>query len=124
MGTSRRKRRVELVDTGEVLTSDDVLERIQKADAERASKRAKKISGKTNTGKKSSKTKKSESTSESRPESDSIDVASVVKFIWMMKQKVGFGCDRCELWWHYWSAGLDQMLDEEDEWFCQHRHDS
>ena len=49
IGAGRRKRRVELADTGEVLTSDEVLERLQQADAERASKRAKKTSGKTKT---------------------------------------------------------------------------
>ena len=51
MGRARRKRRVELHDVGEVLTSDEVLERLQRADAERAIKKAKKTSGKAKTGK-------------------------------------------------------------------------
>ena len=35
------------------------------------------------------------------------------------------GCDECESWWHYWCAGLDKMLSEEEEWLCDfcQRHD-
>lgn len=47
---TRRKRRVELADIGEVLTNDKVLERLQKVDAEKASKKAKKTGGKTKKG--------------------------------------------------------------------------
>lgn len=42
MERARRKRRVELHDVGEVLTSDEVLERLQKADAERGYQESKK----------------------------------------------------------------------------------
>ena len=32
------------------------------------------------------------------------------------------GCDVCDSWWHYWCAGLDGMLTEDDHWICE-RHD-
>ena len=94
------KRCVELADTGEVLTSNDVLEQLQKADAERASKKAKKTSGIT---KKSSKTKKSES--------DSIDTTRCGKCGQVYtddKAEDWIGCDRCESWC---INGVHQMLD-------------
>ena len=88
------KRCVELADTGEFLTSDDVLEQLRKADAERTSKKAKKTSGIT---KKSSRTKKSES--------DSIDTTRCGKCGQVYtddKAEDWIGCDRCESWWYSW----------------------
>ena len=26
----------------------------------------------------------------------------------------------CKMWWHYWCAGFQSMLSEEDEWFCEY----
>ena len=111
----RRRRRVELADIGEVITEDEVVERLQKADAEKAAKKAsKRGKGTKNKG----TTKKS--TSHSAASNDtSVSCGGCGQVYTEQEMDSWIGCDICESWWHYWCAGLDSMLQEEEQWFCE-----
>ena len=39
----------------------------------------------------------------------------------MLSRTAGLGVTHVKhAWWHYWCAGLQAMLSEEDEWFCEY----
>lgn len=121
----RRRKRIELSDLGEVLTSDEVLERLEatehekekkkaEKEAEKARKKAEKKSGK-------KKTKKGTSTADESPSVD-VHCGKCGQVYTDAESEDWIGCDLCESWWHYWCAGLSHMLQEEEEWFCD-RHE-
>ena len=116
---TQRRRRIELSCTGEVLTSDEVLERIEQEDVEKAAKKAEKRT-------KSSKSSKIGGSTTIVTEEQDIDEETDVKC-----EKCGqvytdteadswIGCDSCETWCHYWCAGLPSMLTAEDGWLCDY----
>ncbi len=118
----RRRRRVELSDYGEVLTSDEVLEQLEQAEAEKQKKKEAAASKK-KTGRKSKKASKK--SSQSSQESDSYYCTKCHLEYTDDEADEWIGCNACDSWWHYWCAGLDTMLTEDDEWICERcdRHD-
>lgn len=116
----RRRRRVELSDFGEVLTSDEVLERLEQTEAEKRKKKAEKKACKKGKG----KTAGSSSSSHGSGSSSDAEVkCGKCEQIYTDAESADWiGCDICDSWWHYWCAGLDSMLTEEEEWICDH-HD-
>ena len=108
--SKQRKRRVELSCAGEVLTNDEVMERIQNADREKeAAKKSKKRKG-----------KQSKHTSEAETDLDDVVACESCRQAYCEDEAESWiGCDVCESWWHYWCAGLQSMLTEEDEWLCE-----
>ena len=124
--TTRRRRRVELSDFGEVLTSDEVLQRLQEAEEQKARKaeeqKARKAAAKKARAKKSSTKQK---TSTSTCSDDTATCGKCGQIYTEDEAEDWIGCDECESWWHYWCAGLDKMLSEEEEWLCDfcQRHD-
>lgn len=124
----RRRRRVELSDLGEVLTNDEVLDRLETADAEKkkkaeekkkkAAERRKKTAGK----KKTTKTRKSSDTGLEDSETEAVYCSKCEELYTDSEAGDWIGCDECDSWWHYWCAGLDRMLTEDDHWTCE-RHD-
>ena len=118
---TQRRRRVELSCTGEVLTSDEVLERIEKADADReARKRGKGKKGKgVQTSASSMPTSSSKhGASRCTTESTNVTCESCGAAYTVDEADSWIGCDYCESWWHYWCAGLPHMLSTEDDWIC------
>ena len=95
---------------GEVLTSDEVTERIQNADRER--ERAKKTKKK-----KKDQDKRSKSTSEASDHE--VACENCGQTYSEDEAESWIGCDVCESWWHFWCAGLSSMLTEDDEWLCE-----
>ena len=120
----KRRPRVELSCTGEVLTSDGVVERIERADAERAAK--KKSGGKKGKNTQSSMSRRRNTRGEStktatqKQDADEVSCENCGQVYTDAESDSWIGCDTCETWWHYWCAGLQSMLSEEDEWFCEH----
>lgn len=109
----QRRQRIQLQCTGELLTSDEVLERLEKAEAEKAEKAAKKVAAKR--GKKGKSTGKASSTSD-EPET----YCHGCNQLYSDNQAADWiGCDNCDSWWHYWCASLDKMLAPEEEWLCE-----
>ena len=120
----RRRRRVELSDLGEVLTSDEVVERLELAEAEKAKKKAEKEKTKAARKGKGKKGKKG-TTASSEVSGEHIDETTCSKCEQVYTEEEAedwIGCDECDTWWHYWCAGLDRMLEENEEWLCD-RHD-
>ena len=118
---SKRHRRVELSCTGEVLTSDEVVERIERADAERAAK--KKSGGKKGKSAQASKSRKRgelATKTDTQRQDDEVCCENCGQVYTDAESDSWIGCDTCETWWHYWCAGLQSMLSEEDEWFCEY----
>ena len=117
---SQRRRRVELRCVGEVLTSDEVTERLQRADAERAARKRK---GRKSKGKRKSMAEETiEATADARTQATSSEAQyeKCGETYTGHEAESWIGCDRCDTWWHYWCAGLHAMLSEEDEWLCDH----
>lgn len=109
---SQRHRHVHLECTGEVLTSDEVVEHIERAEEEKAAKcRAKK--GK----KKGSKGQAACTASPSVSETESETRCHRCGEVYTDDQAEDWiGCDDCESWWHYWCDGLSQMITAAEEW--------
>ena len=118
---STRRRRIELSCAGEVLTSDEVVERIEKADAEKAAKKAAERAAK-KAAKKASKSAKSrkqaQSTAKTQEQDTVVHCEECAQIYTDAQADSWIGCDSCETWWHYWCAGLPAMLTEEDDWLC------
>ena len=118
---TQRRRRVELSCTGEVLTSDEVLERLEKAVADREAK--KRVKGKTTKRAQTSQSALSSRrggsthTTQSATE-DKVNCESCGQAYTVDEAESWIGCDNCESWWHYWCAGLPHMLSAEDDWMC------
>ncbi len=121
LGT-RRRRRVELSDHGEVLTSDQVLERLEQAEAEKVRKAAEKArkAAEKKSGKKGKKRAAKTSTASKEP--DIVHCGECHELYTDDDAENWIGCDMCESWFHFWCVGLDQMLTEDDHWECE-RHD-
>jgi len=85
---------------GEVLTNDEVAQRLEEADRVRKAAKKKK-KGKASTAKQISQTKMKQSC-ESCGDKYSEEEAEH----WIR-------CDACESWWHNWCGGLQSMLTEE-----------
>ena len=118
---SKRRRRVELSCVEEVLTSDEVVERIERADAERAAK--KKSGGKKGKNAQASKSQKRgelATKTDTQRQDDEVCCENCGQVYTDAESDSWIGCDTCETWWHYWGSGLQSMLSEEDEWFCEY----
>ena len=122
-GPRQRRRKINVHCVGEVLTSDEVLERLEQADAEKASK-------KKGRKKKSTRGTQQDATRCQQPASASIEQSSRSKepevYCGGCRQtytdaesESWVGCDTCDSWWHYWCAGFESMPEEEDEWVCE-----
>lgn len=106
---ARRRRWVELSDHGEVLTSDQVLERLEQAEEEKARKATEKKSrkkGKNRVAK----------TSTASQEPDSVHCGVCHELYTADDAENRIGCDMCESWYHFWCVELEQMLTEGDDW--------
>ena len=116
----QRRRMVRLHCTGEVLTNDEVLERLEQADIERASK--KKGKKKQRNDKSVSKQPKATCQATLQPEvtqeCDPVYCGGCKQLYTDAEWESWVGCDRCEAWWHYWCAGFEMMPEEEEEWLC------
>ena len=119
---TRRRRRVELSDAGEVLTSDQVLERLEQADAEKARNAAEKAAEKARKAAQKKSGKRAAKTSTASQEPDSVLCGVCHELYTDDDAENWIGCDECEAWFHFWCVGLDQMLTEDDHWVCE-RHD-
>ena len=108
---SQRRRRVEMSCVGEVLTSDEVVQRIERANEERAAKKRSK--------KKKGKHQRMEDT-EAAAETDDTYCEKCSEVYTEEEADSWIGCDNCDSWWHYWCADLCAMLSEKDEWLCEH----
>ena len=109
----QQRRRVELSCAGEVLTSDEVTERIQNADRER--EKAKKTKKK-----RKDEDKQPKPTSEAETDQDDVVACESCGQAYSEDEAESWiGCDVCESWWHFWCAGLQSMLTEDDEWLCE-----
>ena len=107
----RRRRRVELGTCGEVLTQDEVFERLEKADLEKEKKKEKAA--------KKGKKKSSGSKGQNTQSEDNVQCSKCGQPYTESEAEDWIGCDLCDSWWHYWCAGLNSMLTEEEEWFCE-----
>ena len=112
---TQKRRRIELSCTGDILTSDEVLEKIEKADALRAAKKKKGKQSQRCTSSRRAQTSKS--TSEGAGEDD-VSCEGCGQPYRVDEADSWIGCDNCESWWHYWCAGLHSMLSAQDEWMC------
>ena len=109
----RQKRRMVKVNTvGEVLTSDEVIERLEQADAERAAKKKTKKKGRTT--EKATAQQESESS-----DPDKVYCGSCGQLYTDAESNYWVGCDTCDSWWHYWCVGFTSMPSEEEEWVCE-----
>jgi len=85
---------------GEVLTNDEVAQRLEEADRVRKAAKKKK-KGKASTAKQISQTDQDETVD--MCESCGQEYSEEEAEYWI-------GCDACESWWHYWCGGLQSML--------------
>ena len=104
---AQRRRRVELNDHGEELTSDQVLERLEQAEAEKARKVAEKTwkAAEKKSGKKGNKRAAKKSTSTQEP--DSVHCGVCDELYTDDDAENWIGCDMCEAWFHFWCVGLE-----------------
>ena len=93
-----------------MLTCDKVVERIEKADAQKAA----------HVAAKSSKSKKQgQSAAETTQEQDTdVPCKELAQGYIDNQADVWKVCDSCKMWWHYWCAGLPAVLTEEGKWLC------
>ena len=89
---------------GEVLTSDEVLERLEQADAEKARK-------------KSSKKGKKDQRKDAECVPDKVYCGSCGQVYTEEEAPSWVGCDS---WWHFWCAGFSSMPSEEEDWACEY----
>ena len=118
---TQRRRRVELSCTGEILTSDEVIERIERAVVDREAKKRGKGKGtkRVQTSKSTMSSRRGASTCATESATDDkVSCESCGKPYTVDEADSWIGCDNCESWWHYWCAGLPHMLAAEDDWMC------
>ena len=105
---TQKRRKVKLTFTGEVLTSDEVLERLQEQATERAKKRSRR-----------QKQPVVEASATPSAESEETVYCGGCKQKYTDAESENWvGCDHCDSWWHYWCADFEEMPCEEEDWMC------
>ncbi len=104
-----------------MLTSDQVLERLEQAEAEKARKAAEKArkAAEKKSGKKGKKKRAAKTSTAATQEPDSVHCGVCDELYKDDDAENWIGCDMCESWFHFWCVGLDQMLTEDDDWTCE-----
>ena len=124
----QKRRRVQLQCTGEVLTSDEVLERLERADADKAEAEKAKAEAKAarKQGKKGRGNAKNKRALSSPAPPHAVDTSDTDTHchkctgLYTDSQAADWiGCDYCDSWWHYWCAGLKSMVTSDEEWACE-----
>ena len=105
----QRRRRIELCCAGEVLTSDEVVERMERADARKAAEKAAKKAVK----KTSSKSKNKSVVGTTVTQEEDADVyceKGTQAYYTDAEADIWIGCNSCETRWHYQCTGRQMVV--------------